>query len=142
MPPIRIACPYCGNLISITATQEQTGHEFSIKILRASRSSRITRPSYDLDCSVCGNRYEYVELADFSWIKNQLELSEDVLTSFKSIFPGEEWASLDFIFENITGIAKPRERYLHICFKINDHRVYLECYRTGNVLRAIGLNRC
>lgn len=120
----------------------QSGHKFSIKVLSGERSSTITRPTYDVNCGLCERRYEYIELSDFSWIKHRIELSLDVLTTFKSTFSGQRWSNLDFIFDNITGFAKTKRGHIHICFKINDLRVYLDCYRMGNVLRAIRLNRC
>jgi len=136
-----VVCPYCGNMITIASNQQQSGRKVLLKIYEHERLSTVTRPSFDLHCNLCDMKYEYIDVRDFSWIKRHIELSKAVLVKFKTILPGQEWGNLEFIFENIAGITKPRNGYLHICFNLEGERVFLECLRKGHILTAIGLYR-
>jgi hypothetical protein len=142
MAQLSINCPYCGAAIPPVTVNEESTHKFTIKLYEYEHSSSRESVSYEVKCPLCRMEYEYIDLTDFSWIRNHLELSDTALTTFKTYFIGEE---LEALHNNIIGVTRPKKRFcfwkrfLHICFSIGGVRAYLDCCQKKDKLQGINV---
>lgn len=135
-----IQCPYCNTTNPLATVTHVKKDKVSIKLIEREKSSSMEILSYELQCSLCGMKYEFIELSDFSWIRNRLEPSDTMLVAFKNRFPNAEF---DSIYDNIVGVTRPkkffRDDHLHICFEIEGVRAYIDCHQKKNKLRGLDI---
>jgi hypothetical protein len=129
-------CPYCNNIIQIP-DPPQNGVNINAQVVGVQRSfSSIGHPLM-VQCRMCWRRYEYFDIQDFSWVKDRLRLSEEVLEGLKYIDTSNE--PLDLIFDHIVGITRFAKNRLHLLLQVGDSRIALSCDEDKKCIRGVGL---
>ena len=137
-------CPYCG-AGNPTLTIEQTrSSSWSFKIYKHSTSTSANTQSMKVSCKLCQQRYEILDVDDYSWIRSKISILSTAIEAFKTIY-GLPAVTLDDIFAAATAVTIPdrmaRHNKLHICFNLQGTRSFMDCVRDGSMLKGVSVVR-
>lgn len=148
MPSSTITCPYCDATNQLSTLKETSTMKYGDKVFQGEDSSTREFLSSDVECILCGRKYKFIELQNYSWVTQKLDPSETMIVTFKSLFPVDDFNVLS---NSIIGVVRPKGRVralrdlfkqkkrLHIIFEIGGKRAYIDGHQEKDTLRGLNI---
>src|SRR3989442_7737346 len=100
-----VQCPYCATVNPSRTIRRTTSLDWTLRFVSRRSATTQEAESFRIKCGVCKHEYEWFEVADTSWLRQHLSVTNTALQDIKTIYSVKK-VDYDAIFASVSVLTR------------------------------------